>query len=495
MKTVIPPLHCRAIEGVSALHGSREAGHRQAFIWGIDALDMLIGRSLIPGSTITIAGPPGAGKTILASTLCYHNMVRGDRCLYISFQEHYDKFLIYMRRLGMDFHKFKKMGLFDYEAYPIILDRDWLAHTLENIAKRAFSREDYKIVVIDSVNPLARIAGGDIKAREIFANFFYNLARMRHGIVVLIAEAWPERKVDLQGLEYVADVILLLGYRFQRGFMSRFMRIVKARGAPIYLAEIPFSIIEGKGIVVHAQPPLIREIPPPQPEKHIKSPCKAMEHVFKLIPQGSHIALFYQADARGHHLLAPLLVGLIFLQNVRTLFFSYAYSPEEIVERLLWWLTSDLREKVQKKAFDKQRLKIISINPGSLSLSEIYSLEMSEIDEFKPNLVVFDRTDIPYLIHGVIDEPAYITNLRNELIDLRRRNITTIRIQIELDDKFYRLNAGIANVVIRASYRERAGAYEPIVYVWRENSAPVIVDAKTLEECAKQIESELKKVI
>jgi circadian clock protein KaiC len=465
----------------------RGGGAGQEFVWGVDALDKLIGRSLMPGVTVVIAGPPGAGKTVLASTICYHNALRGNRCLYISFQEHYEKFLLYMRRLGMDFEELRRRELFHYEGMPVLADPSSLASLLEDIGARVLGNGEFKVVVVDSVTPISSLTGAVAKAREVFTNFFYNLAKLKSGIIVLVAEARSEDLRELQGLDYVADVVLLLRYRTVRGFMNRFMEVKKARGSPIYLAEIPFSIIEGKGIAVHMPPPMLREIPPPQPEKMLKPPCTVMERVFGFVPVGSTISIFHQADARGQHLLTPILIGLVLLNRMRTLFISYAYSPDEIVERLLSWLPNEVRGDVRSRLLDSGLLKIVSLNPGSLSLSEIYSLEMSEVEEFKPDLVVFDRTDIPYLIHGEIDMSTYITSLRNELMSFRHKHITIIRSQVEVDERFYRINASMSNVVLRISYREHGRQYEPVVYVWRENSAPRLVESGALDVCARQV--------
>ena len=56
------------------------------------------------------------------------------------------------------------------------------------------------MVVVDSVILIASLTGGGVKAREVFTNSFYNLAKLRYEIVVLMAEAWRDGRVELQEL-------------------------------------------------------------------------------------------------------------------------------------------------------------------------------------------------------------------------------------------------------------------------------------------------------
>lgn len=48
----------------------------RGFTMGVDELNALIGE-IVPPYTILIEGHPGAGKTTLGSSICYHNALRG----------------------------------------------------------------------------------------------------------------------------------------------------------------------------------------------------------------------------------------------------------------------------------------------------------------------------------------------------------------------------------------------------------------------------------
>ncbi|MEM2297511.1 MAG: ATPase domain-containing protein [Ignisphaera sp.] len=60
-------------------------------IFGIEALDKMISDALRFPSLVVVAGHPGAGKTTLASSICYANALKNLKCLYLSFQEDKEK--------------------------------------------------------------------------------------------------------------------------------------------------------------------------------------------------------------------------------------------------------------------------------------------------------------------------------------------------------------------------------------------------------------------
>lgn len=49
---------------------------------GVPGLDFILGGGLIAGRLYLIKGPPGVGKTVLASQLCFERARAGDRCVY-----------------------------------------------------------------------------------------------------------------------------------------------------------------------------------------------------------------------------------------------------------------------------------------------------------------------------------------------------------------------------------------------------------------------------
>ena len=79
---------------------------------GIDGLDtMLDGRGYYRGSTILLSGTAGTGKTSLAAHFARAACKRGERCLYLSFEESPAQIIRNMGTIGVDLAPFTASGL------------------------------------------------------------------------------------------------------------------------------------------------------------------------------------------------------------------------------------------------------------------------------------------------------------------------------------------------------------------------------------------------
>ena len=217
-----------------------------SFIVGVKGIDELLPSLLHPGSLVVVAGHPGAGKTTLASSICYRNALNKNKCLYISLQETKKKLFRVMKTLGMNFEQLESKGLYRFLRVPV-------AKTVEEIIElisKAIAEYAPKIVVVDSMNALMQFVSKSEK-RALLQNYFYSLPEMINGIVILIVELpFGEEKIDVEAIEFVADVVLVLKHRIERGLLTRVMEIRKARGTPVVIAEIPFTISQDRKSVV-----------------------------------------------------------------------------------------------------------------------------------------------------------------------------------------------------------------------------------------------------
>ncbi|MET1160532.1 MAG: ATPase domain-containing protein [Thermoprotei archaeon] len=294
------------------------------FRFGVKGLDELYGEVLVEKSAVVIAGHPGTGKTILATTMCYSNALNGYKCLYITVQEDKEKIYRVFRNFNVDLNELEAEGLLKIVKLPLTTKFSETASWIMDLVGK------YKpnILVIDSISALLR--GEDpATLRGWFQNFFYELSKNVNGLVVLIAEIpVGSETIGISDIEFVADILIILKYRIKRGLMARFMEFRKIRGFGTPLVEIPFTITSGKGIVAYP-PPILAEIPP---EKgFLKIPCKSLDLPGLDINMGSGkvVTISYDPQARPTEIL-PLTMLFAAYNSKKVLFISYRISPSSL---------------------------------------------------------------------------------------------------------------------------------------------------------------------
>jgi circadian clock protein KaiC len=84
---------------------------------GIERLDtMLGGKGFYRGSSILLSGTAGTGKTSVASTFAEATCRRGERCLYISFEESPSQITRNMATIGIDLQPWVKKGRLQFQT-------------------------------------------------------------------------------------------------------------------------------------------------------------------------------------------------------------------------------------------------------------------------------------------------------------------------------------------------------------------------------------------
>ena len=78
----------------------------------IKNFDKLIGGGFTKNSTNLIIGGSGSGKSIFATQFLVEAMRKGEKCLYVTFEENKAQFYDNMKSLGWDLDDYEKKGLF-----------------------------------------------------------------------------------------------------------------------------------------------------------------------------------------------------------------------------------------------------------------------------------------------------------------------------------------------------------------------------------------------
>src|SRR3989344_5232364 len=93
----------------NAKHPERRL-NKQFIKTGIEGLDTLIEGGIPKGTTILVAGGAGSGKTIMCLQILQYHALRGEKCLYMSFEESEDRLWQHMDDFGWDSEQLRNKG-------------------------------------------------------------------------------------------------------------------------------------------------------------------------------------------------------------------------------------------------------------------------------------------------------------------------------------------------------------------------------------------------
>ena len=212
---------------------------------GVPRLDaMLGGEGYYRGSSILISGTAGTGKTSLSANFANATCARGERCLYLAFEESPAQLVRNMKTIGVDLNPWVKKGLLRLEASRPTL------HGMEMhlaVIHKMVNEFDPQVVIIDPISNFATAGGLDeaeamllrlidfLKARQITAMFVHLTAG---------GNAWERTDV---GVSSLIDTWLLLRDIELAGERNRGLYVLKSRGMK-HSNQIREFIISSDGI-------------------------------------------------------------------------------------------------------------------------------------------------------------------------------------------------------------------------------------------------------
>jgi len=454
----------------------------ESYTTGSRELDKLIGE-LPPRTMLLIAGHPGAGKTTLASQICYANALRGKKCLYITFYEDKDKLYRNMGRLGINLAEVESKGLLTYVKLPVS-STEGLLNAISDI----LAKGHYDVVVVDSINPALELLERIEAQRAILLNFFYQLTSLINGLLVTVAEVPLGKEYpDIGSMEFVPDAILYVKHRMTRGLLHRALEIRKLRGAPLAVVEVPFSIIGGGGFKAYI---------PPKPERVLSSREEALGMTISVVKEligplykGDVLYVSYPPHARDPVVTIPL-IDLAITNSVRVLFVSYKYSSDEVLEVLTMAVNKYLGLSLAEASeLISKCFHLESINPASYAVSHLHALTVELVDDLRPSVVVFHGTEV---FRAISDPQEYWGALINELTWFKNIGKLVVRYGSRVDPYWTRMNEAVSDAVIRLYYKRSDKQLTPLCSVWRRGRSPAVISLDG--EVLRRIEEDLNKL-
>jgi circadian clock protein KaiC len=195
---------------------------------GVPRLDaMLGGKGYYRGSTILISGTAGSGKTSLATHFVNAACERGERCLYLAFEESPQQIIRNMRSIGIDLERWVKKGLLRFQATRSTLYGLEMhlvtAHKLINEFKP-------HVVIVDPIGNLA-MAGNKSDTASMLTRLMDFLKSQKITAVWTSLTSGNEEETTTDvGISSLVDTWLLLRDLELGGERNRAMYVLKSRG-------------------------------------------------------------------------------------------------------------------------------------------------------------------------------------------------------------------------------------------------------------------------
>jgi circadian clock protein KaiC len=188
----------------------------------------MLGGGLFRGSSTLITGVPGTSKTTLAGKFAEAACLRGERTLFVSFDEGADPIVRNLSSVGIELEPHLKSGtLRMYSGRTESIGAEDHLVKLKSLIREHRPR----CMVIDPISALAK-AGGLSLARAVANRLVYMVKD--EGVTILITAISegddPQTEATELQISTVADTWIHLSYIVRSGERNRALTIIKSRG-------------------------------------------------------------------------------------------------------------------------------------------------------------------------------------------------------------------------------------------------------------------------
>ncbi|MCW7537345.1 serine/threonine protein kinase [Aquabacterium sp. A7-Y] len=391
---------------------------------GVPGLDELLGGGLIKAGVYIVQGSPGAGKTILANQICFNQVARGGRVVYVTMlaESH--------ARL---FQHLQAMSFFDPAAVPQSIHyvsgfnalRDEGLAGVVKLLRTEMRESKANVLVLDGL-VMAATAAASEQDLKLFISDIQAHAVLSGCTTLLLTSDAADRPVSAE--QTMVDGILLMRERAYGPRRERNIEVVKFRGSATLRGNHAFRI-GADGIVVYPRfESAHRESPGGAIElKPVSTGIPGLDDMIALrgVPEGSITAISGDAGS-GKTVLALHFAACASVASP-ALFFSFYESPEFLMQiGREFGLDLAAREAEGSLTFAWHPL-------GENMLDELAYRLLDAVRQTGARRVVIDS------LGGFLLAPAYgergdlfLASLANEL---RRAGVTTLVTMEESDPR------------------------------------------------------------
>jgi len=196
---------------------------------GVARLDTMLDGGYLRGTCTLVSGAPGTSKTSLAGAFAEAACERGERALFVSFEEADEAIARNLASVNIRLGRFVRSGLLRIFSVPEIGTAPE-AHTLR--IGSLLDEHGARCLVVDPVSAIFRAGASEFAFDALLG--LLDLAK-RRGVTVLLTASLadgsnPTDENSAVGLSSIADTWMHVSYVAAAGERNRALTIVKSRG-------------------------------------------------------------------------------------------------------------------------------------------------------------------------------------------------------------------------------------------------------------------------
>ncbi|KCZ71450.1 RecA-superfamily ATPase possibly involved in signal transduction [Candidatus Methanoperedens nitroreducens] len=211
---------------------------------GVLRLDTMLGGGFYRGSSILISGTAGTGKTTLAASFARATCERGERCLYLAFEEAPRQIIRNMRTIGIDLEPYVRQGLLKiHAARPTIFGLELHLVTMYKMIN------EFKpsVAVVDPITNLITV-GSETEVKSMLTRLIDMLkASQITALFTHLTHGGAPLELTEMGVSSLIDTWALLRDIEIGGERNRGLYILKSRGME-HSNQIREFLMTGQGI-------------------------------------------------------------------------------------------------------------------------------------------------------------------------------------------------------------------------------------------------------
>jgi len=304
---------------------------------GIEGFDDITFGGLPTGRTTLLMGGPGSGKTVLAlQTLVSASSHQDTPGIFVAFEENARRVSANGEAFGWDMCELEKKDIYFVDAClrsDVVkagaFDLTGLLAALEAKAAGMGAR----LIVFDAIDVLLSLLNDPpAECRELYRLHEWLILHKLTGILTMKVEEGRTAAPTRYGfLPFMADCTVLLTQRVADRVAARTIRVLKYRGSPHVLNEVPF-VIGPAGVEVGSSNGVH-----PEPQPFDDKVSTGIERLDAMLAGGifrGTNALVTGSSGGGKSSLAGAFIEAACLRDERALFISFDENSRDIVRDL-----------------------------------------------------------------------------------------------------------------------------------------------------------------